>query len=98
MSKTIKELEKENAELRKTQHGFVEEMRKSIETEQELRAHIEHLKVNQKPEPKEYSIEMKGVQGATIIQQFEIKGISAHDALFLIEHATANLRQSLRLC
>ena len=88
--KTKKELEAEIRELKSEKHGFVEQLRKDM-------AEIEKLKANQKPEPKEYSIELKGRQGVIVVQQFELKGISAHDAAFLIKHALANLEQAIRL-
>ena len=88
--KTKKQLEKELHDLNLKYDALIE-MVKNVTTERD------HAKANQKPEPKNFLITLSGNQGTVGPHIFNVEGISSHDALFLIEHATANLRQAIRI-
>jgi hypothetical protein len=86
------------AELEKQLHELRQANAMQVRFIEERDNRIAELKVNQKPEPKEFCIRLKGTSPlSNPVQLFEIEGVSAHDAAFLIKHALINLEQQIRL-
>jgi hypothetical protein len=88
--KTRADLQKEIDTLRKEKHDFIEHMKKD-------HAEIDKLRANQKEPAKTFMIALEGAHGKIVPHEFALSGIGHHDAVFIVEHALANLRQKARL-